>query len=327
MAPHHTGATFRVKTNTRYGLLIAVHTKIAHTKPTQCALVPSTQQKKYIVHLSDTTLSHNDALNVTFNQLQHGLTTIKLLCQLAQLIQQHRGATMAYLSGSRNFLPQIEKLQYSISRVLLLLSELDRSPYHCIQYDLLNHINNDWKTIIIGWQHDQVMPNFEFHSHLIDSLNKLLRLCMMEQLRPLLMGTDNRHESLLDTLFVTFPNSIENLAMLRGLSTNVAVIKACGKDSHTKISFLIKKIEQQNALLFQSINQIIPDIYLIKKYQKPLHKFLLTVKLSILESPEVNVDSDLLFKLSTEIVDAQWMAVSQGIQRVEDLCYRGLIEN
>jgi len=103
--------------------------------------------------------------------------------------------------------------------------------------------------------------------------------------------------------------------------------KACGKDSHTKISFLIKKIEQQNALLFQSINQIIPDIYLIKKYQKPLHKFLLTVKLSILESPEVNVDSDLLFKLSTEIVDAQWMAVSQGIQRVEDLCYRGLIEN
>ncbi len=233
---------------------------------------------------------------------------------------------MAYLSGSEVFLSQIEKLQQSIETALQLITELNNSNYRCIPDDLLTNINNDWKTIAIGWQQDQVIPNFEFHSHLIDACNKLLRLCMTEQLKPLLPQGKTNQQALLELMFIRFPSCIENLAMLRGLSTNVAVIKACGKDSHAKISFLIKELEQQNKSLIQASDNISPNISLIRSYQKPLLKFLLTVKLSILESPDVTVDSSLLFKMSTEIIDNQWDAVSQGIQRIENTLYRTLIE-
>lgn len=278
------------------------------------------------MHLIDTKPSRIEALGATFNQLQQGLTTIKWLCQLTQLLQHHRGATMAYLSGSQDFLLQIEQLQLSIESARYLITELNNNNYPCIPQDQLNNINNNWKTIAIGWQQDQVMHNFEFHSHLIDSCNKLLRLCMMEQLKPILLHSNSSHQALLEEVFVALPNNIENLAMLRGLSTNVAVIKACGKDSHAKISFLIKETEQQNKNLVQAVNTLSPDSYLVKTYQKPLHKFLLTVKMSILESPEVTADSSLLFTMSTDIIDTQWLAVSQGIQRIEDSAYRALIK-
>ncbi|ARN73748.1 hypothetical protein [Oceanicoccus sagamiensis] len=277
------------------------------------------------MHLIEPQTSQSEALSTTFKQLQQGLTTLKLLCQLTQLLQHHRGSSMAYLSGSQDFLPQIEKLQLSIETALQLINELNHSYYRCIPEDLLNNINNDWKTIAMGWQQDQVMPNFEFHSHLVDSCNKLLRLCMVEQLRPLMLQGNSRHQNLLELIFITFPNSIENLAMLRGLSTNVAVIKACGTESHAKISFLIKEIEQQNKVLLGDIITIKSDIDLIKNYQKPLHKFLLTVKLSILESPDITADSSQLFKMSTDIINTQWNAVGQGMQRIEDSLYRLLI--
>jgi hypothetical protein len=122
------------------------------------------------------------------------------------------------------------------------------------------------------------------------------------------------------------PNSIENLGMLRGLSTHVAVIKSCDKKISAKISFLLNTIEQQNLQLIQLFNKVIPEIDIINNYQKLLYRLLLMIKISILDSPNVTVDGDLLFELSTDIIDSQWMAINLGVQRVEDLSYRSLVE-
>lgn len=277
------------------------------------------------VHTIDTSSIHNDALIYAFNQQNRCLTSIKLLCELTKSAQQHRGATMGYLSGEPAFMEKIEQLQLSIERTLLFLQQLDDNQSGCIPKEQLLNISNDWKTILIGWRDDQVMHNFEFHCHLIDTLNKLIRHCVSNQLMPHLNSNGQDQQFLLDTLFVQLPNTIESLAMLRGLSTNVAVIKACGTDSHAKMSYLLKEIPRQHKALIKALSQLMPDITTIKNSQKLLYKFILTIQMSILDSPEITANGSTLFSMSTDIINSLWFTVDQGLQKVENLSYQLLI--
>lgn len=263
----------------------------------------------------------------SLKQLTRTITTIKLVCSLTKAVQQHRGSTMGYLSGAPKFLPQAEKLQANIERILAILSDIDAEPDGCIPKDVMQNIHNDWKTILVGWQDDQVMRNFEFHCHLVDSLNKLLRYCMKEQLTPYLQVEGNNYQALLETLFIQLPNNIELIATLRGLSTNVAVIKACGTDSHNKISFLLKEIPKEHKLLLKLIDNFIPGLMAIKDQQKELYKFLLTIQMTILDAPNVTADSASVFKMSTDLINVHWNAMDQGIQFVEHVGYQAMIDN
>jgi hypothetical protein len=278
------------------------------------------------VHSIDTKNDMNDLTVESFTQQSHCFNSIKLLCQLTKAVQQHRGATMGYLSGSEAFQKQIESLQSTIGRIVLLLDHLDNQEYTCIPSEQLLNINNDWKTILMGWRDDQVLHNFEFHCHLVDTLNKLIRFCMTTKLLPHLNSSGQDHQLLLDTLLIQLPNTIESLAMLRGLSTNVAVIKACGTDSHAKISFLVKEISDKNQQLSKSISQLMPEITTIKNIQKQLYKFILTIQMSIVDAPKVTANSAVLFALSTEVINAHWLAVDQGLQKIEGISYQLLLE-
>lgn len=277
------------------------------------------------LHSIDAGTNQNDALVYAFNQQQQCLASIKLLCQLTKAAQQHRGATMGYLSGEPAFLDQIERSQVSIGRILLFLHQLDNSRQASIPIEQLVNISNDWKTILVGWRDDQVLHNFEFHCHLIDTLNKLIRHCMHSHLLPHLNSQGQDQQLLLETLFAKLPTTIELLAMLRGLSTNVAVIKACGTDSHAKISYLMKEIPRQSKQLVQSISQLLPDVTTIKNSQKLLYKFILTIQMSLLDSPEITANSSTLFALSTELIDSHWLVIDQGMQKIEQLSFQLLI--
>jgi hypothetical protein len=86
------------------------------------------------------------------------------------------------------------------------------------------------------------MDNFQFHSHLVGSLHKLIRVSMIEQLLPGLGHQENK--SLFKALFSKLPELNENLAMLRGLCTDVAVKKACGESSQRRIAYLVKLVRK-----------------------------------------------------------------------------------
>lgn len=261
-----------------------------------------------------------------FQRFNRGIYTIKLLGRLTTAVQQHRGSTMGYLSGEPAFLPRITRLQSKIARILQLLADLERKPGDGITGDTLLHIQSDWKTIVLGWQEDQILHNFEFHGHLVDALNRSLKHCMQAHLAPALAASTTPIGPRLETLFVQLPHTIELLATLRGLGTNVAVIKACGTDSHQKIAFLLKEIPRQHKRLLAA-QDAIPELHALKSQRQALYKFLLTIQVSILDNPEISVDSTFLFRLSSDVIDAHWHALEQGIQDVETLGYDLLLDN
>ena len=254
------------------------------------------------------------------------LSMIKLLCLLTQAIQQHRGASTAVISGDTSFLSLVEKRQKSIRRMLYMLEQVSNETKDFIAPLAIENIINEWKTILIGWQQDQLMDNFQFHSHLVGSLHKLIRVSMIEQLLPGLGHQENK--SLFKALFIKLPELNEYLAMLRGLCTDVAVRKACGESSQVRIAYLVKLVRKESDKVIELIEQLgetvptVPAVDIILRQKKYLNKLLMTIEVTILESTEIHAHGSHLFDMATDIIDAYWLAIEQGIQQVDHFVYQ-----
>ena len=48
--------------------------------------------------------------------------------------------------------------------------------------------------------------------------------------------------------------------------------------------------------------------------------------MSIVDAPKVTANSAVLFALSTEVINAHWLAVDQGLQKIEGISYQLLLE-
>lgn len=270
-----------------------------------------------------------EAVSLGFYRHSQCLTSVKLLSQLNQALQKHRGACMAFLSGDQSFLPMVARLQKHIGCLLLVLNDLN-TRNELISGASLSNIKSGWQTILMGWQDDDILLNFEFHGHLIDSLKQVLRSLMREHLMYQLSDNGKSCDSLLHTVLVQIPELIEQVARLRGLSTNAAVVQACGADSHARISFLIKEIPIQNERLLdvldevQSVHGVVPKLQSLKALRMVLQRYLISVQVNILESTQISTSGLDLFNSSTEIVDALWLAVEEGTQKVESLMYQQL---
>lgn len=278
-------------------------------------------------HVIGAKTNHNEAEVQSFTQKQRCITAIKLLCQLTKAVQHHRGASMAYLGGEQFFMPQIEQLQENIHTILVLLKDTVNSE--ALTAEDLENLQDNWNTILMGWQHDQFMHNFEFHSHVVDELKKLLRQCRQS----LIPDTDHRQHFvhllrfLLDNLF----DNIESMAKLRGLSTNAAVVKACGQDAHTRISFLLKEVPEQNQQLMAMLGDLkpfynhLPTLEQLRLQEKSLHRLLLSIQIQILDTPDITINGSTLFNLATDIINSRWHELGQGIQIVDQTIFDALV--
>ncbi len=270
---------------------------------------------------------HHHTAVQTFSDKQRSLTAIKLLCQLTKAVQQHRGASMAYLGGETFFMPQIEELQSNIDTILVLLK--DSVGGGALTPEALSNLSANWHTILDGWQYDQFMHNFEFHSHVVDELKKLMRQCRHN----LLPEPDSPPHlvQLLRLLLENLFDNIESMARLRGLSTNAAVVKACGQDAHTRISFLLKDVPEQNQQIQASLSTLqpyfshLPALEQITLQEKTLHRLLLSIQIQILDTPEITIKGSTLFNMATEIINSRWHELGRGVQIIDQAIFDQLV--
>jgi hypothetical protein len=287
---------------------------------------------KILKHDFGTGTHQNDARLDRFNEHCQRLTTVKLLCQLTRAAQQHRGATMAFLSGDESYLKQAAKLQADIETILLILDSNESVIISQRENKQFYELLTNWQTIQLGWQSDTIINNFQFHSHFIELLKKQIRLTTNPLLKKEQGGEPSAYLTpLLDLLLHQLFDNIEALAQLRGLSTNAAIVHACGQDFHSRISFLLKDIPKQNILLITSSQSLpkntwpLTSIDSIKQHEKSLQRLLLSIKIQILESPSITIDSLKLFNLATEIIDQRWLGLTDDLQAFDRYIFDQLL--
>ena len=281
-------------------------------------------------HKIDTKNLHFDSRTTAFEQQQYCLVVIKLLCQLTRAVQQHRGATMAFIGGDYSFMERIASLQEDIPALLHLVKAQESANIVPIKQDALDSLFTNWDSILIGWQQDQIMHNFEFHSHLVDELKRMIRQSMQSFLAAPEMAShvSNFLPVMVDTIF----DNIEQLAKLRGLSTNAAIVKACGQESHARIAFLLKEIPEQQRLLLNSFDEIATSVNVnpikesIKQHNKALHRLLLSIQIQILDSPDISISGNALFDIATDIINSRWNALNHCIQQIDEAFFNQLLK-
>ena len=115
-----------------------------------------------------------DAFCTAFRQRQDALLLIKQLNQTAKAVQRHRGMSMALLAGSNLFRGDFEVLQRQVERRLISLEVFAAQTGGLLNDRDKENLHNAWQTISADWQDDDVIDNFELHSHFIEQLHGMI---------------------------------------------------------------------------------------------------------------------------------------------------------
>tara|TARA_R110001592_G_scaffold324870_3_gene604668 strand:- start:75725 stop:76663 length:939 start_codon:yes stop_codon:yes gene_type:complete len=258
------------------------------------------------------------------------LTNIKLIYRLTSAVQQHRGCTMASLSGCISFFERIKELQAIVNKSFFALKLNNLQLGELMHRTQLGLAVMDWNAIQQGWQNDTVLDNYEFHGHLIYVLNQMSKQYLDEILEGCEPELKVQHESFFNIILVELLGFIEQIAKLRGLSTNSAVLKTCGLDSYSRITFLIKDIRIKNNELTDQIGilsaeyEYIPSKQKLNKQKQRINKIAKIVETKILNTRVILESSEDLFDLMTEIIDMQWFILGTGLDLADRLIFDGL---
>ncbi|MDX1696261.1 MAG: hypothetical protein R3208_21025 [Ketobacteraceae bacterium] len=246
------------------------------------------------------------------------LTLVRSMLALVACIQRHRGATMALLGGDDRFAERMPHLQKEIAlRIDLLMLE----PDPVVDRNDKDNILSAWKTIAHNWQDDAVLENFEYHSHLIEYLLRMVRArgeLYLESLNRL--GSLITDPEMLRNLGVlkfiacnNVPDCFELLAKLRGLATHAAASHQCDAMTQGRIEFLLKELARLTGVFDGKVREL--TVRLQEKLvpgntlaQAKVKRDYLVELMSndIVEGKAITLDSEMVYRVTTEVIDTYY---------------------
>jgi hypothetical protein len=283
--------------------------------------------------------THNvDAFCSAYRQRQDALSLLKQLNQLAKAVQRHRGMSMALLAGNTVFQGDFTVLQKQFERRLAALEAFAELTGGLLSAREKENLHNAWATIRVDWQRDEVIDNFELHSHFIEQLQGMMASIGKAVERPVSMLVAEAENAPVPTedakayprlfkqielvQFITaqIPAMIEQIARIRGLATYAAAKGVCDYHHDRKLRYVIacartqhEKSRHQAERLETILTGGIPSLPLIKTYELKLMFLMSTVEKDILSGGSIATSSHQVFKLASEIIDVYVKVVEDGL--------------
>lgn len=127
-----------------------------------------------LLGLNEETQQYLRVLNKKLHEQQANFTIIKHLMKLVRPIQRHRGATIALLGGDKRFGENVSELTVHINKMIYMLNAINEKQNKVISQEEVEQIIYAWATISKDWENDNIIENFEFHSHLIEHLLRII---------------------------------------------------------------------------------------------------------------------------------------------------------
>lgn len=243
------------------------------------------------------------------------LEQVRSILGLISCIQRHRGATMALLGGDNRFANRLNGLQIEIT---LRIEGLLLEPEQAVDSNDKDNILSAWKTIALNWQDDTVLENFEYHSHLIEYLLRMVRtrgdqyIAGINELAGVL-DDPALMKSLTALNFLAcmnIPDCFELLAKLRGHATHAAASNHCDPFTKSRIEFYLKELgrliarfdSQVRDLGVELQEKLVPGSSLAQTKVKRDY-FINLLSNEIVENAEINLDSEMVYRVSSEVID------------------------
>lgn len=276
-----------------------------------------------------------------FRQRQDALSLIKQLNQMAKAVQRHRGMSMALLAGSDLFAGDFAVLQKQVERRLASLEVFAAQTGGLLGDREKENLHSAWQTISADWQDDDVIDNFELHSHFIEQLQAMIMSLAKRLERPVSVAIAEANNldlpqeestsypkmfkqiELLHFATRQAPEMVEQVARIRGLATYAAAKGECDYHHDRKLRYVIscarasnEKLRHQAERLESILEGKLPSLSLIKTYELKLMFLLNTVEMDILSGTTISTNSHQLFKLATEIIDIYLKVVDEAMDLI-----------
>lgn len=278
-----------------------------------------------------------------YRQRQDALSLIKQLNQMAKAVQRHRGMSMALLAGSSLFHGDFDVLQRQLERRLASLEVFAVQTGGLLEARDKESLHNAWHTIRADWQGDDVIDNFELHSHFIEQLHVMVQSVARQLKRPVSViaaqakgvALDRQDErgnpiafrqaELLNFATRQLPMMVEEVARVRGLATYAAAKGHCDYHHDRKLRYAISCVRVSNETLRHQVERLdsllgsaLSSLPMVKTYELKLMFLLSTVEADILSGATIATNSHHLFKLATEIIDVYLKVVDDAISLIGD---------
>ncbi|MAA71802.1 MAG: hypothetical protein CL679_08750 [Bermanella sp.] len=247
------------------------------------------------------------------------LDLVKSLFEQVRVVQQHRAATNAALAGNPFFESKTRVLAREVNS---RFKELERQQQECL--DVIDSrqwedICNAWQTVHLQWRQDEIIENFELHSHLVKQL--LSYISVLGNKVEDLIETGSQHQALNHYVLNDVPSFIELLGQIRALGTSTAVVGVMDDACEMRLRFLMGqlqkqqiKVKQQAQHLSQEALNITSSLIDALLCEPKLERLSGIVMHDLLSGREIVTSADEIFTLSTQIIDAHYNVMNEGLR-------------
>ncbi|MBC6906629.1 lytic murein transglycosylase [Saccharophagus sp. K07] len=276
-----------------------------------------------------------------YRQRRDALSLIKQLNQMIKAVQRHRGMSMALLAGSSHFQGDFDILQCQVERRLASLEVFAAQTNGLLSHRDKVNLHNAWSTIRADWQGDDVIDNFELHSHFIDQLQIMISGLAKFLEKPVsVIVAEKANLELPDEDATAYPKMFKQIELLnfaarqvttmaeqigriRALATYAAAKGICDDHHNRKLRYAIstaraanEKLRHQAERLEYVLAGALPSLTMIKTYELKLMFLFNIVEADVLSGAAINTTSHNLFKLATEIIDVYLKVVDESMDLI-----------